>query len=67
MICVGTIEKSKESSANRSWEIIIPIPSENPDNKPPLTVVEIILPNAYITMTNNKGENDPLASSHERC
>jgi hypothetical protein len=49
-------QKSKVSSVNKRWEISVTVPTENLDNKPPLTAAEIILPNASITMINSKGD-----------
>lgn len=48
-------QKIKVSLANKRREMSTPVSIEKLDNRPPLAVVEIILPNGTIRMTNNKG------------
>jgi hypothetical protein len=45
----GIISKQKVRDVN-------PVPTEKPGNKPPLAAAEINLPNASITITNNRGD-----------
>jgi len=54
MIWVGPTKKSKGTSTKKRREISVHVPTENLDNKSTLTAAEIILPNASITMINNK-------------
>lgn len=58
----------KVSSTNRRLEMLSPPPfldpTEKPDKKPPFIVAVIILLNASITRTNNKGTKDLHVSSY---
>jgi hypothetical protein len=48
-------KKIKISSTNKRWEMLTLLdPTENPNKKPPFTVVEVILLSASITTTKNK-------------
>jgi hypothetical protein len=49
--------KNQGVATNKRWEISTPVPTEKPYNKPLPTATELILLNASITRTNNKGES----------
>lgn len=55
MIWVGSTE-NRSVISKRKMRDINPSPIEKSDNKPPLTIAEIVLPNASITRANTKGD-----------